>query len=340
MKCIHHIDADGYGAAAIVRLGFNEVFAPSTEEDVIAYDHGQELKLPDPDKLRDGEEVYIVDLALDKTIMNAIKYFVEHNCHVIHIDHHIGGKRYYETMSPDEKAIYDSITHFFNTDYSGTMLTWVYACMTPEERHNPGVVEFDFTSTFDMVGFWFNTPNSRQIRIPFAIRYIDDNDVWRHSLEESKYFALSFNMLEDKSPTSDIWNDLIYSSTEMKTMQMVNEGLLLYRYQDSINHNALRNAFEYEIDGIKCLCLNAPFGNSRLFCEKYDEYPMVCKFSYDGNMGKWRYTFYSSDKRDDAADCAAIATKLFNGGGHAHAAGGATDELFFKKKPDNYVGNQ
>ena len=338
MKCIHHIDADGLCAAAIVRHELLEVFMPPTEEDFIPYNHGWELKLPDPDKLRINEPVYIVDLALDDTIMNAIRYFVEHGCHVVHIDHHIGGKRYYETMSYEDKTIYDGIVHFFNDKISGTMLTWVYACMHNDERMDPGKVSYDFTEKYDHVAFWIDTSNFREYGIPLAIRYIDDNDVWRHALPESKYFAVAFTMEESTKPMDDkFWTDLLYSTTGRMTVNMVNNGELAYKYQEHINQSTLKNAFEHVFDGIKTLCLNAPYGNSRIFCEKYDEYPMVCKFVYDGHIGKWRYTFYSNGK-DENVDCAKIATKYFNGGGHKCAAGGQSDFCFFDM-PDNYVGN-
>mgnify|MGYP006872971465 FL=1 len=331
MKCIHHIDADGYCAAAIVASNWNEVFMPSTEEDFIPYNHGWDLKLPEADKLRSGEQVFIVDLALDDTIFKAIKYFVEHGCDVIHIDHHIGGRRYYEKLSLEDKAVYDSIIHFFNTDYSGTMLTWVYSCMNPDEQKDPSTVEFDFSEKFTHVGFWFNTPNFREYAIPMAVRYIDDNDVWRHSLEESKYFAMAFNMEENKTPINNkLWDDLLYSSTQKKTIDMVQDGTLLYKYQASVDKENIHNAFEYYIAGIRTLCLNTCYGNSRIFGEKIEEYPMVCKFSYDGSIGKWRYAFYSHSRYADNVDCAKIASEYFNGGGHKASAAGMLDNNFFE----------
>ena len=125
-------------------------------------------------------------------------------------------------------------------------------------------------------------------------------------------------METDKNPCNELWHLLIYGS-DARVYEYVNKGKILWSYQEGINEKMLRNAFEYEIDGHKCLCLNTPYGNSRVFNDKFDEYPMVCKFSYTG-LHTWRYSFYSSEKHPDSVDVSVIAKKL-GGGGHKHAAG-------------------
>ena len=328
MKCIHHIDADGLCAAAIVRNELVDDFEPVSKEDFIPYNHGWKLELPE---IKEGETVYVVDLALDGVTFNAMKQCIEAGAHVVHIDHHKTGSTFYETLSPEGKATYDKVTRLFRTDYSGTMLTWVYACMTEDERKDPVNVKWDIADNLSCVGFWLGTPNKREVSVPMAIRYIDDNDVWRHSLEESKYFAIAFNSVssEEKNPYNDFWRELLYRTIPQKTMEMVNNGRMLYDYQDMVNHQVLHNGFEYDIAGVKTFCLNTPNGNSRIFCEKYDEYPMVCKFSYDGSINKWRYTFYSNGK-DPNVDCGEIARLFFAGGGHHSSSGGQLDYNYFE----------
>ena len=330
MKCVHHTDADGLCAAAIVKNELIDDFMVVKDEDFIPYNHGWTLELPE---IKEGEEVYFVDLALDGVTFNAMKQCLEAGAHVTHIDHHIGGSRFYETLSPEGKATYDRVRRFFRTDYSGTMLTWIYASMTDKEREDPSKVVFDLTPGLTHVGFWINNPAiKREVQIPLAVRYIDDNDVWRHSLEESKYFALTFKSLPNEmtNPLNlDFWKEMLYAPNPKRTLDLVDRGRMLFDYQDSINHYILKNGFEYEIAGIKTFCLNTPFGNSQIFCEKYDEYPMVCKYSYDGNIGKWRYTFYSNGKDPDV-DCAEIARLFFNGSGHKAASGGQLEYNYFE----------
>jgi oligoribonuclease NrnB/cAMP/cGMP phosphodiesterase (DHH superfamily) len=328
-KCIHHIDADGLCAAAIIKNELIDDFAQVVEEDFIPYNHGWKLELPE---IKEGEVVYFVDLALDGVTFNAMKQCIDAGAHVVHIDHHKSGSAFYETLSPEGKATYDQVRRFFRTDYSGTMLTWIYACMTEDERKDPANVQWDIASGLTHVGFWLNTPNKRETAIPLAVRLIDDNDVWRHSLEESKYFALTFKSIEpeEKKPLNlQFWKELLYAAIPKKTLEMIDRGRMLYDYQMSIYKCVVKNGFEYEIGGIKSFVVNCPFGNSELFGDKYDEYPMVCKYSYDGQIKKWRYTFYSNCK-DPNVDCGEIARLFFAGGGHQGSAGGMLEYNYFE----------
>lgn len=331
MKCIHHTDADGLCAAAIVYRELNNIYQPAKPSDFIPYNYGWKLELPGDVKA--GETIYIVDLSLDDVIMNAIEFFVAHGCDVVHIDHHISTQKFYAELPDERRKIYDEdVIKFFSDKISGCMLTWVYACMNVDERSHPQTVVYDFAERYTHVCLWIDTPNAREISIPLSVRLIDDNDVWRHEYEESKYFAIAFNSMtkEHKIPTNNnMWDKLIYSSTQMETLGMISRGKMLFDYQASINEMVLKNAFEYEIMGIKTLCLNTQYGNSQIFGEKYNEYDIVCKFGYDGNIRKWRYTFYSNGKNPDV-DCSEIARTLFAGGGHRCAAGGMLEYNYFE----------
>lgn len=333
MKIVYHTDDDGRCAATIVYHELKNPFEPfNTETDFIQYSHTGVIDVPE---IKENELIYIVDLSLDRVIFdNIIKPGVEVNARIVHIDHHKTTFDFMSNMTPAEKAIFENITYFYKQGLSGTMLTWIYANMTDDERNNPMTIEFDFTDKFTHFAFYPETPDMREYHIPDVIRYIDDNDVWRHDLENTKYFNVAFSMEENKHPASEIWDNLVYSSTQRNVEILVNKGKMLWDYQTSLNQKGLINSFEHEIEGIKTLCLNVAAGNSRVFCEKFDEYPMVCKFAYDGSVGKWRYTFYSSENNENWVDVSTIATK-FGGGGHAHAAGCVTDYLIFEGI-DNY----
>lgn len=318
MKVFHHNDADGLCAAALVRNTLATVFDKPEENDFVEYNHTGNIDLPD-DYIKPGEEVYIVDLSLDDTIFKVIEECVNKGCVVTHIDHHKTTFDYMDKLSDEMKEIMSNVTKFYKIGISGTMLTWVYSCMNEDERKCCGSVPFDFSDKRTHVAFNYDTPNMREYRIPAVIRFIDDNDVWLHEIDETKYFCIAFQMEQDIAPYKKIWDDLIYGS-EIHVYKYVNDGKLLWKYQESINMKNLSNAFEYELLGHKCLCLNSCYGNSRIFGEKYNEYPMVCKFGYDGKIHMWRYTFYSSEHRDDAVDVSTVA-KEFGGGGHEHAAG-------------------
>lgn len=313
----HSADDDGRCAAALVKRELISVFENMTDNDFIGYNHGEEIVTPE---FKQFENVFIVDLSLNSIILNkVIKPAVEAGARVVHIDHHKTTRTFLDEMSADDKAVMSEVTTFYG-DVSATMLTWVYALMDEDERKNPYKVDFDFTETFSHVAFYPDTNNMREYNIPDVIRYIDDNDIWRHALEETKYFCIAFKSEEDKHPNSDIWNDLIYSSSQRKTFEYTNKGKIIIDYQTAIDKVNLEKAFESEVLNHKCLCLNTANGNSSIFGDKIHEYPMVCRFSYDGSLHMWRYSFYSSEKYSDWVDVELIAREL-GGGGHEHAAG-------------------
>lgn len=327
MKIFYHTDDDGQCAAAIVYRELRNIFEPVADDDIIPYSHTGEIATVE---FKIIEHVYIVDLSLDDTIFNkVIKPAVNAGSTVVHIDHHQTTLDYIKSMTDEDRSIMDKVKMFYKIGLSGTMLTWVYALMNEDERMNPSEVLFDFTDGFTHVAFNVGKNNMREYNIPDVIRFIDDNDVWRHELDDTKYFSLGFQMEEDKTPTAKVWDNLIYSSNSRETYAYVNNGKLLWDYQTAQNNRNMRNAFESDVFGVKCLCLNG-YGNSRIFGDKFDEYPMVCRFNYDGSANKWRYSLFSSEKYSEPTDVSVIA-KTYGGGGHRHAAGFVTDEFIFGK---------
>lgn len=325
MKILYHNDADGHGAAAIVLREFANPWIQVTKDDLIEYGHTGDITINE-DKINEGEFVFIVDLALDDAVMKAIKKFLKKKCMIVHIDHHIGGQRYLESMDGGDKILYENVKSFFNTNFSGCMLSWLYSNMTEEDREHPNDVSFDFTEDFSTVRFHPDEKAlKRDVHIPIAVRLIDDNDIWRNKFLNSKYFALAYQ-LHDNSPIGEnnFWNDLLYGN-DRGVFDYIHEGEIIYRYKEKENLRIQNNGFEYEIDGFKGFVVNHSLGNSRIFGDKFEQYDFVCKYSYDGT--KWRYTLYS--KEASTFDCAEICKKYFNGGGHVHAAGGWLEYNYF-----------
>lgn len=326
MKIFYHTDDDGQCAGAIVYRELRNVFEPITDDDIIPYSHTGEIT---PVEFKSNEHVYIVDLSLDDTIFNkVIKPAVEANANVVHIDHHQTTCIYNESLDDAGKAIMSKVTKFYQIGLSGTMLTWVYALMNEDERKDPCKVIFDFTDTFTHVAFNPGRTSMREYSIPDVIRFIDDNDVWRHKFDDTKYFSLGFGMERDKTPTAKVWDNLIYSSNSRETYTYVNNGKLIWEYQSVQNEKNMRNAFESDVFGHKCLCLNG-YGNSRIFGDKFDEYPMVCRFNYDGSIDKWRYSLYSSTQYPDESVDVSVIAKEHGGGGHRNAAAFIAKEYLF-----------
>lgn len=330
-KIIHHSDDDGRCAAAIVYRDF--CIDNVTDDDCFEYTHGGSIDV-DEEKIRDGEKIFIVDLALDDVILDVIRLFTKHNCHITHIDHHQTTIDRMQRLSSEESDLMSHVNHFYHIGLSATMLTWIYSCMYEEERliaEDMMQDRIDFTDGFTHFAINVGAPEQREYKIPLAVKYIDDFDVWRHSSPETMYFHLAFGMEWDKRPTSKLWSNTIYCYDGSIIEKYVNPGRVIYRYKTSQDKHVMKHAFESKIwDGdrlITCLCLNY-VGNSTVFGDQIKEYPMVCLFHFDGDMCKWCYSLYSDESSD--VDVAKICER-YGGGGHKHAAGfqtGQRHEIF------------
>lgn len=326
MICIHHNDADGHCAAAIVAMQIANDFEPKT---FIEYGHGKPIELDEED-IHSKERVLIVDLALDENVMQVIRKCLRKDCDIVHIDHHIGGKTFEENLDERDKILYERVTNFYRNDISGCMLTYVYASMTPDEQISPNTVEYDFTEDYSHLAFYPNDDRRmREYYIPNAVRFIDDNDVWRHQFDDSKHFVTALSTIDTKPLNKETWSMLLYENDFKQIASLIELGRGISSYQEAIYKQANHNGFEATINGYTGWVVNCPIGNSRLFGEKYNEYDFVCKYSYDGSIGKWRYTFYSNN--DSTFDCAKVCRNIFSGGGHTKASGGSLDYNYFHR---------
>jgi oligoribonuclease NrnB/cAMP/cGMP phosphodiesterase (DHH superfamily) len=317
---IHHNDDDGRCAGAVVVRELCNIWNRPTEETVFEYKHGYQLIIP-TDVIEKTDEIYIVDVAIDNQILDLVK--LVHDIRgdnmpkITLIDHHKTSKDIMDNGMQDERfelfMIY--VRTFIRIGISGTLLTWMYAVMTEAERNN--IPEFDFTVNRTHFALYPGKPEMREYRIPWAIPFIDDWDVWIHEIHETKYFNLGFSMESNKHPLSEIWDNVIYGDDRWLKQKFIDPGELLYQYQTKINERAMNRAFETEIDGVKCLCLKQP-GNSMVFGDTIKEYPMVGLFYYDGKIKQWKYSLYSDE--ETGIDTAEISAK-HGGGGHKNASG-------------------
>ena len=320
MIIIHHIDNDGYCAAAII-ASLNTF--GSAEPLFITYDHKEDIVI-DFDNITSGQEVYIVDLAMNDHIMSIInKLITEKDCKIVHIDHHHTSLTYFNddietSLHTYSKFLPSNYTHMFDERFSASLLCWIYSCMTNSERIHPEDVDYDTSEEFT---HFYIDDQIREYRIPMVVRFIDDNDVYRNINESAKYFALGFSLESDTTPSNKwLWEELLYTNRDIKLIQYVERGTTISKYNIMENSKRMKSAFVRNICGLEVLCLNEPYGNSRIFGDEFDKYDAVIKFSYDGK--EWKYTAYASAVKDpnNEIDLSIIA-KHFGGGGHKHACG-------------------
>ena len=340
----HHNDDDGKCAAFLVKQYLINPMEPLTTENFIEYNYTGNLDKKTPE-IEEGDVVYIVDLCLDEDILKLIRMCVEKKVTVLHIDHHHTGIELYNERKSELDSYSNYYTPFLKEGISGTMLTWIYAnVFNDTDKLHPMIARFDFDDDklrntccrIDEVGNPIDSNDmpittDRNIEhIPDVVRMIDDNDLWKHAITDTRYFSAGFQLCKDKHPLNHIWIELldegdVRQKNEVLTT-MLNNGVTIINYRSILDARNLRNGFMLNFDGKYVVFLNTPDGNSSIFQEMYDHADAVCKYSFDGT--RWTYTFYS---KNDGADVSKIIESLKNdwgeecgfltGGGHVHAAG-------------------
>ena len=326
MLVLHHTDNDGYCCAAIAKNYLVYAYDVPAETDFIQYYHGgKNPKDKINREIREGENVYILDLGLDDVIFDFIAYCIEHGAKVTHIDHHKTTKDYMESMSDVQKTIYSNVTQFFETAVSATLLTYAFAMFDDEEKQNPNDVDFGTTSDFSKLLVWARTPRERIYHIPLVVRYVDDFDVWRFALDDTKAFNYGFNTAEyRRKPFTKEWKDLIYGDATI-VPKIIERGRIIHEDRMAQYADNMKYAFETTINGVRCLAVNSTAGTSEVFGKRIDDYAMCVLFFYNGFLKKWKYEFRSGERGMDVSTIA----KSYGGGGHFHAAGCTSDLLLF-----------
>lgn len=358
-KILHHNDDDGRCAAYLTKRHINtvrpmEIIQPT---DFIEYNYNGDLEKRYPE-LHENEMVYIVDISMCKSVHAFIDYCIEHGAIVVHIDHHDSGIKYYEEHK-EAFAIHEANEKYFpfmKNGISGAMLTWIYSdIFTDENRKNPNSVKFEFDDDalrrrcclvdnegcpVDKKGEKINTERLITL-VPDALRFIDDNDIWKHKIVETRAFCAGFGLSESKHPLNHIW-DSLFDETDPKEQavfmeNMINNGTVIIKYKELTDARNLSNGFYANVNGVDVCFLNAIAGNSLIFQDMYDNSEAVCKFNFDGT--KWWYTFYSDEAT--GANCNALIQYLVNKygeecgalsyGGHIHAAGCTFTKNFVDK---------
>lgn len=340
----HHNDDDGRCAAFLVKQYLINPMEQLTPENFIEYNYQGNLDKRYPD-FQEGDTVYIVDLSLDPATLDLIRTCVDNRVNVLHIDHHHTGIETYNTYK-SELDSYKYYRCFMKEGISGTMLTWIYAnVLNYEDQLEPMNAKFDFDddalrntccrindagqpiSKYDKL-----IVSDKSIeRIPDVVRMIDDNDIWKHEIPDTKFFTAGFQLIKDKHPLNHIWVELldegdVHQKNDVLSTMLTN-GVTVVNYRNSIDSRNLNNGFFGIVNGTQVAFLNCMEGNSSIFQEIYDHCDAVCKFSFDGV--KYTYTFYS--KENGGADVSELIKWLekrfetscgfISGGGHVHAAG-------------------
>ena len=332
---IHHNDHDGKCSAAIT---MNELLPIFIKDQIVCieYNYGYSVnwdEVLNPEKfLPNGKEIcYIVDIALNDEIYGVIQKLIENGVNVVHIDHHQATLDY--MSKPEIIEGMKSVTKFYNTKYSATMLCWVYSCMNEEERKEPNKIDFDFTPSFSHVMINVNDEQkAREYKIYPGIFYIDDYDVWRHSTPDTLAFHYGLSTVTDTNPKLDkFWGDIIYGN-ERQLAPYLDRGRAIADYKKSEYDRILKRGHVITItpgdpsifpNGTALGFIVNNVCDSFMFESIKKDYDVCIAYWYDGRIGKWRYSFRASG--ESKFDCNKYA-QLLGGAGHTKSSGCTVDK--------------
>ena len=256
-------------------------------EDYIEVDYVMNLPL---DKIEDGERIYFVDYSFKENTLEVLRYLQARKCPIVWIDHHTSSIKLCEAH-PDLYCMEGCR----NESESGAALTWR----------------------------WFTGQKFEQI--PFCVQLVSDYDCWKFEFgDETKAFKLGVEAT-DYDALDQVWRTLLNDHSSVSVDKYIGIGALIKSYVDKTNDYYREHfAYETEIAGHKCLVVNQKT-NSWVFGSKYNEYPLVMVWVFDGTQ--YVCSIFSGNPE---IDCSKIA-ESYGGGGHKGAAGFSSKELLFRK---------
>jgi uncharacterized protein len=160
---------------------------------------------------------------------------------------------------------------------------------------------------------------------PSVLNIIDKWDRWVHEDNADILAFVAGMKVEDMSPTSSIWKDLLNNNmiTESTAIQnVIRSGMPIRKFEIQQDYNDI-NKYHYtiEFEGYHCIVLNTTKSSSKIF-ENAHIMSMgdICiAWNFDGKM----YTVHLYSKTVKVNDIA----KKYGGGGHVGAAGFICEKL-------------
>lgn len=220
--------------------------------------------------------IYFVDFSYDPETILEYSQLAEN---VVILDHHESAMK---SMSDVDLPI--NVHTHFDMDKSGAVITFEY--------------------------FYID------VLVPLFLEYIQDHDLWKHQLSNSKevsagIYSLDFNF--------DEWESMIFSYDEEQVIENLRkrgEIILSYR-QDEIDNMIEKGKYRCMFDGFDVPCINVPhsFASDVGSILSKNEHFAVCweRQSNGYKISLRSQTGYGMNVADIA--------KKFGGGGHPNAAG-------------------
>lgn len=175
------------------------------------------------------------------------------------------------------------------------------------------------------------------IKVPRSLELLSLYDVWQH--EDSEVLPFQYRLrMEETMPSKEamlLWRglleaDVLRVNAWKRLPELIEEGKLLLRYEEQQNKKfAGVYTFGTTFQGLRAICCNRGFTNSKVFDsvydpEKHDLMITFCRLPLPKK--KWTVSLYSTKPEIDVG----ILAKTMGGGGHAGASGFQCEELPFE----------
>jgi len=176
---------------------------------------------------------------------------------------------------------------------------------------------YDVNKSGAKLAWEFNFPDQKNM----LIEYIEDRDIWKWNLPESKFIL---NVLDTLEMSFEEWNSFSYSITN-NVHDIIRIGQAIQNSNEKLIDRVVRDAHVLSIKNYNCIAVNSSLFKSELGMtlsnKYYGEYDFAAIYHISKNN---EVVFSLRSKNDLPADKIFDVTQvaqLFGGGGHKTAAG-------------------
>lgn len=305
---LHHDCPDGFtGALVLEQALMHESNIPVVRSIPVQY--GQPL----PKSLLSSDIILLVDFSYKyEEMVNLCKQVY----YVIVLDHHKTAK---EELAKLKLTDIINVAIFFDMERSGARMAWDFLqCMHVTSEHKPEDVLLLET-----------LPGQSDADTPELIRYVEDRDLWRFKLPQSREISMYLRSLPF---VKNIWYSLLQPiSWESNFDVYVREGEAIRRFQRQQIDASVTHAVDINFplvpgsnDFRQVKIVNTTVNHSEVAEELYLRYdvPFTVTWFYREEDGKFVYSLRSNR----GVDVSQIA-KAYGGGGHPAASGFESDTM-------------
>lgn len=230
----------------------------------------------------ENRDVYVVDFSFPKTTWRQIR---ERATKLVMLDHHLTA---FETYAYEERE------HFQETHRNG----------------DTGEVYYDILLDNNRSGASISWTYVHHEEPPLFIRHIEDNDLWKHSIPDTREFIAA---LRSYPQTFEKWDEL-----SLEVEELIEEGKSIIRFFDQQKEIIINSgAREITLNGIKGLGCNASYMFGSDIAGELAKRSNTFGLSYYVASDGICHCSLRSRGKFNVAELA----KLFGGGGHHGAAG-------------------